>query len=52
MDMRAQNFEVIEHAAKQRNDVAQCQLGWLYSHGVHVERNDGIAVFWYKAAAE
>ena len=46
------NAEQVRHAAEQGNAEAQFSLGWVYSTGSGVPKDDGKAVEWYRKAAE
>ena len=45
-------IEWFKKAAEQGNVDAQYQLGFLYKHGIRVEKNIDKAIEWYKKAAE
>jgi TPR repeat protein len=39
-------------SAEQGNAQAEFRLGWCYSRGRGVERNDKLAIEWYRKAAQ
>ncbi len=45
-------FNTTKKAAEQGDDIAQFQLGFMYSIGKDVPQDDLQAVFWYQKSAE